>query len=85
MGWKNANPNIRCNVSSCSYHCDDKQCCSLDSIDVKTVIRARPIRRACAEATSASNPRYLTLSRDGIFSAAAYFVQLYFFLAFFME
>ncbi|HIS99098.1 MAG TPA: DUF1540 domain-containing protein [Candidatus Faecaligallichristensenella faecipullorum] len=35
MGWKNANPNIRCNVSSCSYHCDDKQCCSLDSIDVK--------------------------------------------------
>lgn len=34
MDHKNANPSIQCNVTSCAYHCADKQYCSLNSIKV---------------------------------------------------
>ena len=27
---KNANPSIKCSVSSCAYHCNDKNYCSLN-------------------------------------------------------
>jgi len=31
-----ANHSIRCTVTSCSYHCDNQNYCSLDSIQVGT-------------------------------------------------
>ena len=31
---KNANPSIKCSVSSCAYHCNDKNYCSLNEINV---------------------------------------------------
>lgn len=34
MNNKNANPSIECTVTSCAYHCNDKQYCSLSSIKV---------------------------------------------------
>ncbi|MCD8331373.1 MAG: DUF1540 domain-containing protein [Oscillospiraceae bacterium] len=34
MDQKTANPSIECSVSSCAYHCNDKQYCSLDTIKV---------------------------------------------------
>lgn len=34
MEHKNANPSIECTVTSCAYHCADKQYCSLNSIKV---------------------------------------------------
>ena len=34
MDHKNANPSIECSVTSCAYHCTDKQYCSLNSIKV---------------------------------------------------
>ena len=34
MDHKNANPSIECTVTSCAYHCADKQYCSLNSIKV---------------------------------------------------
>lgn len=34
MDTKNANPSIECSVTSCAYHCNDKQYCSLNTIKV---------------------------------------------------
>lgn len=34
MDNKNANPSIECTVTSCAYHCNDKQYCSLNTIKV---------------------------------------------------
>ena len=34
MDNKNANPSIECSVTSCAYHCCDKQYCSLNTIKV---------------------------------------------------
>lgn len=34
MEQKIANPSIECTVSSCAYHCNDKQYCSLNTIKV---------------------------------------------------
>ena len=34
MDTKNANPSIECTVTSCAYHCNDKQNCSLNTIKV---------------------------------------------------
>jgi len=34
MEHKNANPSIECTVTSCAYHCNDKQYCSLNTIKV---------------------------------------------------
>lgn len=34
MDNKNANPSIECSVTSCAFHCVDKQYCSLNSIKV---------------------------------------------------
>ena len=35
MSQSNPNPCIRCRVSSCAYHCDDDQYCSLRAIQVE--------------------------------------------------
>ena len=35
MSQNNPNPCIRCRVSSCAYHCDDDQYCSLRAIQVE--------------------------------------------------
>ncbi len=34
MNNKTANPSIECTVTSCAYHCCDKQYCSLNAIKV---------------------------------------------------
>ena len=34
MDLKCANPSIECSVTSCAYHCNDKQYCSLNTIKV---------------------------------------------------
>lgn len=31
---KNANPSIKCSVSSCAYHCTDQNNCTLNEIKV---------------------------------------------------
>ena len=33
---REANPNIRCTVNNCEYHCKDGDYCSLDKIDIPT-------------------------------------------------
>ncbi len=35
MNNKQANKNIRCRVTSCDYHCDDQDYCSLSCIQVE--------------------------------------------------
>lgn len=35
FGSKTPNGCIRCNVNSCSFHCDNEECCSLTSICVE--------------------------------------------------
>lgn len=35
MSQMKPNPNIRCRVSSCAYNCGDKECCSLQAIQVE--------------------------------------------------
>ena len=35
MSQKNPNTDIRCRVSSCTYHCGDRDYCSLHSIQVE--------------------------------------------------
>lgn len=34
MGHKNVNSSIKCSVSTCAHHCDDKNYCSLNEIRV---------------------------------------------------
>jgi len=38
MSQKNVNHNIHCRVSSCHYHCDEENCCSLQSIQVEPCV-----------------------------------------------
>ncbi|MPM64925.1 hypothetical protein SDC9_111816 [bioreactor metagenome] len=49
----NNNPNnsIKCSVSSCSYHCKDKNYCSLDEIKVGC---SDPMVNECADTECAS-------------------------------
>ena len=35
MSQMKPNPSIRCRVSSCAYNCGDKECCSLQAIQVE--------------------------------------------------
>lgn len=35
MSHKTANPHIGCTVKSCSYHCEEKDNCSLSGITIK--------------------------------------------------
>ena len=35
MSQKQANPDIRCRVESCEYHCGEKDFCSLNCIQVE--------------------------------------------------
>ena len=46
-----ANPSIKCTVQQCSYHCSDKDYCSLDSITVGTH-EANPTMNECTDCKS---------------------------------
>ena len=41
MSEKNPNTDIRCRVSSCTYHCGDRDYCSLHSIQGRTLPELR--------------------------------------------
>jgi hypothetical protein len=47
---KSANTSIECSVKSCSYHCQDKNYCSLDTIKVSNcgVTATEPEATECA-------------------------------------
>jgi hypothetical protein len=35
MSQKKPNTDIRCRVTSCAYHCDDQEYCSLNAIQIE--------------------------------------------------
>ncbi len=46
-----ANPSIKCSVQQCTYHCADKDYCSLDCIQVGTH-EAHPTMYQCIDCES---------------------------------
>lgn len=46
-----ANESIKCTVQQCTYHCDDKDYCSLDSILVGTH-ETNPTMKECTDCKS---------------------------------
>lgn len=46
-----ANQSIRCTVEQCKYHCDNKQYCGLDSIQVGTH-ECNPTQQECTDCES---------------------------------
>ena len=58
MHEKNPNTDIRCRVSSCTYHCGDPRllarCTPFRSNPARTAVPVRRAMRACAEATATS-------------------------------
>lgn len=46
-----ANESIKCSVQQCAHHCDSKQNCSLDSIEVGTH-EANPTMCECTDCKS---------------------------------
>lgn len=48
---QNANPAIECTVTKCKYHCDSKDYCSLNKIQVGTH-EANPTEKKCTDCNS---------------------------------
>ncbi|NLB36197.1 MAG: DUF1540 domain-containing protein [Clostridiales bacterium] len=57
METKSPNQSIGCSVTSCRYHCGDKQYCSLDKIQVGTHEK-HPKQEECTDCQSFDKRAY---------------------------